>query len=245
MKSLALDSTTASLSLAILEREDVLAEKNIPTALNHSQYIFPEMEKLLRKSKTKLSELSFLAVNNGPGSFAGIRVGLTVAKTLAQCLKIPLISFSSLDILAFQCLPWAGYICPLIDALRREIYAAVYLNDKKISEYYLGDLSGLMRKENALLEKDVLFTGPAAVVHQKDIEKQFAGKKISFADPRLSLPRASALGLMSYRRFLAEKISKNSYREVVPLYIRRPYAEEKRDNGNIWMSSSLSLRKKI
>ncbi|MFH1259587.1 MAG: tRNA (adenosine(37)-N6)-threonylcarbamoyltransferase complex dimerization subunit type 1 TsaB [Elusimicrobiota bacterium] len=229
MKSLALDSTTASLSLAILEREDVLAEKNIPAALNHSQYIFPEMEKLFRKSKTKLSELSFLAVNNGPGSFTGIRVGLTVAKTLAQCLKIPLISFSSLDILAFRCLPWAGCICPLIDALRREIYSAVYLNDKKISDYYLGDFSGLLGKEKALLEKDgLLFTGPAAVIHQKEIEKQFAGKKISFADSRLSLPRAPVLGLMAYRRFLAEKISKNSYREVLPLYIRRPYAEEKR-----------------
>lgn len=206
MKILAFDTTTSELSIAILEDEKILAERNISAGLNHSSYFFPQLEKLLKKIKARPQDISLLAVSNGPGSFTGIRVGLTVAKTLAQCWEIPLISFSSLDVLAFQ-QDWSGLVCPLIDALRNEVYTALYRGEERLTDYYLGNLENFVQKNFSLFQNaSVLFTGPAA---------------------KASFPKAAFLGILAYRHYRAEKPSKDSYKKVFPLYIRRPFAEEK------------------
>lgn len=105
----------------------------------------PAIDELLKECGLKPSDLTQIAVAKGPGSYTGVRIGVTIAKTLAWSLNIPVKTVSSLEVLAANGRFFQGLICPLFDARRGQVYTGLY-------QYRDGKLHGLEEDQNILLE---------------------------------------------------------------------------------------------
>lgn len=127
---LALESATSICSVALVGSGKVIAFREINEGFKHSEKLTVYIQEVLAESNKKLSDIDAVAVSSGPGSYTGLRIGVSVAKGLCYALDKPLISIPTLDAMA------AGAIekfkqgevlyCPMIDARRMEVYAAVY-----------------------------------------------------------------------------------------------------------------------
>ncbi|SOC41307.1 tRNA threonylcarbamoyladenosine biosynthesis protein TsaB [Salinicoccus kekensis] len=122
MKSLLIDTSDQVLSIAVTD-EIILGEININIKRTHSETLMPYIAELLDMVKVEKNELEQIIVSNGPGSYTGIRIGVTVAKTLAVALNLPLYTVSSLFVMAAS---YRGVVAPVIDARRGNVYGAIY-----------------------------------------------------------------------------------------------------------------------
>jgi tRNA threonylcarbamoyladenosine biosynthesis protein TsaB len=122
---LAIDTATKHTAVALVDAKRVLAQRCQP-ATTHSTSLIPMLDKILQQASVSLDYVGGLAVGIGPGSFTGVRIGLTAAKSLALAKKIPLVGVSSLQALACNGSGLADEVCPAIDALKKEIYCARY-----------------------------------------------------------------------------------------------------------------------
>ncbi len=192
MYFLSLDTSTKFLCIVLAQGARVLKYYNRLQERGHSRLLISTIENILRKSKLKLTDIGCLAVDNGPGSFTGIRIGLAASKGLAMALKIPLVSFSSLDVLAFNLKNKGGLVCPIIDAKRGQVYGARYeftkAGFKRKGNYFLGDIFKFLKKLNGR----VYFTGDALSIYREQIKgaKNF---NASFAAEKFWYPQAVAL----------------------------------------------------
>ncbi|EDM45663.1 putative glycoprotease family exported protein [unidentified eubacterium SCB49] len=128
---LCLETATKNCSVALSENGSVIAFKEITTAgYSHAENLHVFIEDVINQSSKKLSDLDAIAVSKGPGSYTGLRIGVSAAKGLCYALNIALISLETLDILAQQ-VKEKSIIIPMLDARRMEVYSAVYNTDKK------------------------------------------------------------------------------------------------------------------
>ncbi|PAD77703.1 tRNA (adenosine(37)-N6)-threonylcarbamoyltransferase complex dimerization subunit type 1 TsaB [Paenibacillus campinasensis] len=133
---LALDTSTAQLAVSVLEEMTLLTEMNTSAERNHSVHLHPVMAEALQQAGMTMDEVSGIAVGVGPGSYTGIRIAVTAAKTLAWTLNLPVVGVSSLHALAWGGLvaavkngqpPEGGsWIVPLLDARRGQVYTALF-----------------------------------------------------------------------------------------------------------------------
>ncbi len=128
---LALDTSSASQAVAVLEGQDIRFESSSLAERNHSVNLLPEIERALRESGTDKRALAGIAVGIGPGSYTGVRIAVTTAKTLAWALKLPVAAVSSLEAQACSGLEAAApqgrsWIVPLVDARRGQAYTALF-----------------------------------------------------------------------------------------------------------------------
>lgn len=123
---LALDTSTHLAGLALCESGELRAEYTWDVGANHSVELLRRLEWLLQERGLSMTQISAVAAAIGPGSFTGVRVAVTVAKTLAFSLKAPLIGISTLDVIAFSQAAAAFPVCALMEAGRGEFYAAFY-----------------------------------------------------------------------------------------------------------------------
>ena len=126
MMLLAIDTSTDSASLALVQDGKTLAEATWRCGQNHSVELLPRLTQLLQEAKIELQSVSCILVAKGPGSFNGLRVGLSTAKGLAFSLDIPIIGVSSLELEACQHAENDLPICPIFNARRGEIATALY-----------------------------------------------------------------------------------------------------------------------
>ena len=136
MKILAIDTSNHPMSVALVEDEQLLATTTLNMVRNHSIYLMPAISKLFELVQWQPTDIDRVVVAQGPGSYTGVRIGVTVAKTLAWTLKKPLVGVSSLEILARN-LYEEGYVVPLFDARRQSVFAGVY--DGKTYESVIAD----------------------------------------------------------------------------------------------------------
>lgn len=128
---LALDTSSAAQAVAVLDGADVLMESNNLAERNHSVNLLPEIERVLHESATNKRQLAGIAVGVGPGSYTGVRIAVTTAKTLAWALKLPVVAVSSLEAQAASGLETAAiegrtWVIPLVDARRGQAYTALF-----------------------------------------------------------------------------------------------------------------------
>lgn len=158
---LAIDTSTDFLSLAVMRDGNTLAKFHEKTDRRHSILLVPMIDKLLKKARLKLKQVDCFVISIGPGSFTGLRIGVTVVKGLAFSLKKPVITVPTLDIIAYNARGFKGVVCPVLDARKKKVYASLYRSDgesvKKISRYLLLPLDELLKK-TAKYDK-VLFLG--------------------------------------------------------------------------------------
>ncbi len=131
---LAIDSATSAMSVALVKKGKLLAEVNSLVERNHSVYLMPAIEEVLNEAGLSLSAVQGIAVGKGPGSYTGVRIGITVAKTMAWTLKLPVAGVSSLETMAAGALAeWrkqAGtsrrvWVVPMLNARRGQAFTAL------------------------------------------------------------------------------------------------------------------------
>ncbi|MBI1745804.1 MAG: tRNA (adenosine(37)-N6)-threonylcarbamoyltransferase complex dimerization subunit type 1 TsaB [Acidobacteria bacterium] len=126
MKVLAMDTTSMRGSVALQDDHRLLGQIYLSTISDHSTSLLSTIDFLLTKSGHTIEQIDGVAVATGPGSFSGIRIGLATAKSLAQARNLPMAGVSALHALAFRVRFVDTLICPVIDALRQQIYAGLY-----------------------------------------------------------------------------------------------------------------------
>lgn len=169
MNILAFDTSTSSLSLA-LSYEGRLHEISFDYGLNHTEHVAVETQSLLEKRGISTEHLDLIGCVSGPGSFTGLRIGISFAKGLAYGAELPIVSVPSLDSFALAFGWFTGSVFPILDARKRRIYTAEYRNGKRQSEYL--DISPTTLLEYLPAEDKTLLTGPYAEPLYSTLENQ-------------------------------------------------------------------------
>ncbi|AXI00273.1 tRNA (adenosine(37)-N6)-threonylcarbamoyltransferase complex dimerization subunit type 1 TsaB [Sporosarcina sp. PTS2304] len=205
---LGIDTANSPLSVAIVKDGLVLIEESSMMKVNHSLRAMPAVEEACRKASIAPSEIDAIAVSEGPGSYTGVRIGVTIAKTLAWTLDKPLYGVSSLQSLAMNAKLYSGLICPLIDARRSNVYTAVYRSDSH-------ELTSVMEDQHCALEElleklvqlaePVLFIGEDVKIHEQAISEKL-GENARFSSVAVNVPRASSAIALAQQAERAEDV---------------------------------------
>ena len=217
---LAIDTSNTTLSVALVENNEILIEVIEATKNDHSKRLMPTIEALFKKVNRTPKELDLIAVAEGPGSYTGVRIGVTVAKTLAWTLNKPLVGVSSLEILARN-IKEDAYIIPLFDARRQTVFAGVYegaSSNVVISDGHY-ELQGLLDNLSKS-EKKMYFLGNDVARYWDLIESVLGDKVIKVEDENLNMPHASVLANLAL-----EKTRVDNIHHFAPKYHRLPEAE--------------------
>jgi tRNA threonylcarbamoyladenosine biosynthesis protein TsaB len=218
---LAINTSTPQFSLALVDEGGaLLAEWTLSPRTKDFRHFMTALDHLLHVSGVALEEIRGLAVAKGPGSFTGLRVGLSAAKGFCEGLGVPIVALSSLEVLASQCPGVSIPICPVIDSRKEEVFAALYTWSQEQELVRLEpetclkikDLPGFIKQKAFVLGTDFnRQMGPIASV---------AGERVIFAPPALWIVRAATLGMLAVKRARAQGFDK--VEEVVPSYLRPP-----------------------
>lgn len=228
MKILSLDSSTSSATCAIIEDGKMLGEVTFNYKKQHSVLLMSMIDSLLSNLELTVNDLDGFAVSSGPGSFTGLRIGIATIKGLSQGSGKPFIGVSSLDALAFNMAYTSGIVCPIIDALRGNVYTALYrfegTNFNKLTENLilpLDELIELLKGKN----ETVCFIGDASTIYREEIQKKFDHSM--FAPAHLNVVKASSLGELGLN--MLEHGEKSDLLSFAPSYMRKSQAEREYD----------------
>jgi len=223
MKILGMDTTGGKCSVAIMDGDTIVADLSLNDKNTHSINLMPMIEKALETSKLAISDIDAFAVNIGPGSFTGIRIGVCAVMGLALSDKKPCIAVETMESLAYNALPYAGVICPLVDARRTESYTALFQSDGQVITQ-IGDNDA--KKVSDILaelpEGEVCFVGDGAV-NYREIIVSALGKRAVFLPEEAMLP--SAVSVLKAARVHAKNNEMTSVYELSPYYLRSSQAE--------------------
>lgn len=191
---LGIDTATDTMSVALSNEGQIMGEITTNLKKNHSVRLLPAISELLTECGVTVKDLTKIAVAKGPGSYTGLRIGVTVAKTLAWDLGIPIVGVSSLEVLAKSGGLFSGKIVALMDARRENVYAGVYLYDdgliSVLPDQHIA-LSELLTHFSGTTEK-ILFVG-AIPENLRDIITGTLGQHALFASRDMNFARAASL----------------------------------------------------
>ena len=231
MKILAVDTSSAVATCAITDGNKLVAERILNNKLTHSQTIMPMIEDAFRECEMSISDIDLFAVSNGPGSFTGLRIGVSSVKALAHSQNKPCAAVSTLEAMAYNLMYSQYLVCPIMDARRGEVYAAVYRFSDGAVNTVIADtalpVSELCEKLEKLKEK-VIFLGDGVPPHREYIENSLGDSAI-FAPAHLNAQRASSLA------YAAQNKEYIHYSALTPVYLRKSQAEremEERKGNN-------------
>jgi tRNA threonylcarbamoyladenosine biosynthesis protein TsaB len=227
MKLLAMDTSTAIMGIAVmdLEHQQILGETTIHLHKNHSVRFMPAMAHLLHELELTMADIHVLAVTAGPGSYTGVRIGVTTAKTIAWAQQLPLYSESSLTVLAMNGLRFAGVVVPLFDARRRRVYSGVYeWQEEQMIEVCPQQVVeiGHWLEQISQYPQSVLFLGNDVVHFRKEIEQKL-GKQAQFGTVAENTPRPSQLALLAWRKWAHHEPPEHM--DFAPHYLQLAEAE--------------------
>jgi tRNA threonylcarbamoyladenosine biosynthesis protein TsaB len=224
MTVLAIDTSNQALGVALYDDEKIIGEYMTNLKKNHSIRIMPAIKMLMKDCERTPKELSKIVVAKGPGSYTGVRIGVTIAKTLAWSLQLPLAGVSSLEILAAGAGRYFnGVIAPIFDARRGQVYAGLYSYQNGRLVTVQNDalvLAAEWAEKLKSIDKQILFIGNDLVIHRPTFEKVL-GSQAVFAELTENNPRPSELALLG-----KDKPGEDIH-SFVPNYIRIAEAEAK------------------
>ncbi len=222
MLILGIETSTKTGSVAIVSDEAVVAQYSLNIEVTHSERLMSTVDRVLRDTGIRMPQLDGFAVSAGPGSFTGLRIGIATVKGLALATGKPVAAVPTLQALAWN-LPYAAHpVCPLLDARKNEVYAALYRFEGETLAPIMPESAIPVRELAGRISGKTVFTGEAALLYKPEIEGQL-GSSALFAPLAAILPSAATvaevgLGLIKSGR-QADPDS------LTPLYIRRPEAE--------------------
>ncbi|MCY7311667.1 MAG: tRNA (adenosine(37)-N6)-threonylcarbamoyltransferase complex dimerization subunit type 1 TsaB [Chitinophagaceae bacterium] len=210
-----IDTALDTASVCFAKDEEILALAIHENQKNQAGWLHLVIDEILKKNNLRPHQLDAVAVSIGPGSYTGLRVGLSAAKGLCYALNIPLIAVSTLKMIAFAAKDEAdSLICPMIEARRMEVFTAVY--DKELQEKMPAHALVIDEKSFAdMLTSSILFCGNGS----KKLQSLISNNNASFSD---TVSNASHLSPLSQNCFLKKEFADLAYTE--PLYIKEFYS---------------------
>jgi tRNA threonylcarbamoyl adenosine modification protein YeaZ len=228
MKILSLDSATEAATCAVIEDNRLLGEITFNYKKQHSILVMSMIDNLLKSLKMDINSLDGFVVSKGPGSFTGLRIGVSTIKGLSQGTGKPFVGISSLDALAYNLAYTEGIICPIIDALRDNVYTGLYtFVDNKlqlIGDHMIISIDDLISVINEKNNK-VCFIGDAIYKFKEKLIDSI--QNVSFAPTHLNVVKASSLGEIGLN-LLNLGVCDDLY-TFAPLYLRKSQAEREYD----------------
>jgi len=214
---LAIDTSTDNASLALVHGDESPTELNWRCEQNHTTELLPHLARLLDEARVDISSISGVVVAKGPGSFNGLRAGISTAKGLAFSLRIPIIGISSLEVAAYQHAETGLPICPILNAGRGEIATAIYQKkDNKWCQLVAEHITTVDALCSGITTKTI-FCGEFVPQVANELKKQLEEKAIIATTELL---RARLLAELGRQRLEAGDCDHPT--TLQPLYLRRP-----------------------
>lgn len=205
MYVLGIESATPVAAVAVAGPQGVLAERMVFNRRTHSVNLLPMIKAALEESGVGRHGITGIAVSRGPGSFTGLRIGMSAAKALAQVLGVPVVGIPTLEVLAYPLAGQRSLVCPVLNARKNEVYTAVYDCDGSALHCLAGPMAVRPVKLVEILLNlggPVLFVGAGATVYRSDI-KDGLGELARFAPLAVDFPRGAAVAEMGLSAFRA------------------------------------------
>ena len=212
MYLLNIETATKNCSVSLAKNGKTILCKEIASqGYSHAEKLHVFIEEILKETEITPQDLNAIAVSKGPGSYTGLRIGVSAAKGLCYALDIPLISVDTLQVLAKQVSIKKGLIVPMIDARRMEVYSAVYDEKGKIVK----DVAAEILTENSYQEVDepLYFVGDC----QEKCKTVLIKDNFHFI-PEIIYPSANEMSALSYEKFTQNNFEDVAYFE--PFYLK-------------------------
>ena len=217
MKILCIDTSSKLCGVGIFENEKLIDKIELNNGLTHSETLMPILKQILEKNSILLKDFDLIAVDIGPGSFTGIRIGVATAKAFSDSLTIPCVGIDSLEILAYQ-IKEPSIVCSAIDCKNDNCYFALY--ELRNNEY-------------------VILEAPSAKTKQEVtdlLDSKYSNKEIKFVgDAFSSKSLFNHLSVENLNLAALQKFTRNNFHgeEILPLYLKKSQAERQlEEKGN-------------
>lgn len=230
MKILAIDTSSNICSVAILDDLNILYEYSSNDGLTHSQNLMPMIDEAFKKTSLSLKDIDLYSCSIGPGSFTGIRIGVSTVKAFVDVYSKPSIGISSLEGLSYNL--DSEYVCSIIDAKHDNVYYALFKKDKATNGYSLLTDLCATSIDFCLLElsqfgnNTINFVGDGALIYKDKILDKFKNSILASED--LNNQNAVSIGKAAYIKYI-NNISSSS---LSPLYLKKSQAEMMLDKNN-------------
>lgn len=219
MKLLSVDTSAVSASVAVTEDEKVISLMNINAGLTHSRTLLPMIDAAIKNSETDIKSIDYFVCSAGPGSFTGIRIGISALKGLSDGLEKKCIAVSTLEGLAYNLLGNDCIACAVMDARCKQVYTALFdIEGDKVTRLTedealkTEDLKEILQKYN----KRVVFVGDGAEICHRELG-------YDIAPPVIRYQNAASVGICAFRNFSEDKLLTPD--SLMPVYLRLPQAE--------------------
>ncbi len=208
-----IETSTKNCSVNVAENGVVLAIKELNNGnYSHAEVLHPFIEEVLEQAAISKPQINAIAVSKGPGSYTGLRIGVSAAKGLCFALNCPLISIDTLTALTYAISIEEGFIVPMLDARRMEVYAAIFNSDN----IKIRDTKAEIIEDSSFLEEleksKVYFLGDGS----KKCKQTITHKNAVFVDDKF--PSSKEMALLSYLKYKKNDIEDVAYFE--PFYLK-------------------------
>jgi len=218
MNLLAVDTSTTSCSVALFNGDRLLAEAVYTAGKTHSRHLLSMIHRILVDCRCDPADIGGIAVTRGPGTFTGLRIGISTVKGFAAATGAPVVGVSSLAALAY---PFALHDCPvvaMIDARRGEIYYTQYRDDTQPATRVS---VGAPETVAAALPEKALLVGSGALLYREVFENRCP--RVRFADTTQHVVRAASVGMLALVRFKQHDV--DPIDALIPEYVRKSDAQ--------------------
>lgn len=210
---LSIETSTTNCSVALSKNDKVIAFKEYNDVnYSHSELLHQFILEVLNLAELKIEDLSAVAISKGPGSYTGLRIGVSAAKGLCYALNIPLISIDTLESLSYQIEISEGYIVPVLDARRMEVYSAVFNYRQEMVETVRAQIISSESFGEFLSDNAVYFLGSGA----NKISNVVKHLNANFVLDRL--PSAKQMAALAYQKYQKGNTEDVAYFE--PFYLK-------------------------
>ncbi len=223
MITLAIDTATKTAGVALLRDETILVEYFFNLPANHSETVLPAVHRGLSMAGIGIDGVDLFALTVGPGSFTGLRIGSSTVKGLALATRKPVVGVSTLEALAYNAIEYPGLICPMLDARKGEVYAALYrANGESLFDVVMEEKATTPEEFLHRIDGEALFLGDGLNSHSELIRERLQGRAL-FVPSNRQIIRASSVALLGRNRYgRGEGLDVVTF---VPRYLRRSEAE--------------------
>ena len=217
MKILAIDTSSEICGVCILEDDKLIDDNSLSNGMTHSENLMPLVSEILERNNLKISDIDLISCVVGPGSFTGIRIGVSTIKALAEVENIKIAELTALEVLAGN-IEDDNIRVSIIDARNDQVYCGIFDKDNNLIEEMIADsIDNTVQKLKKF--SNITFVGNGAIKYKDLLNKEMSN--ITFCDNNLQ--NAYIVGKIGYKKYLENNLKTAD--ELLPIYLRKSQAE--------------------
>ncbi len=222
MRMLALDTSTPINSVCILDENGILVEHIVGAQNSHNRILLRNVDLCIKAAGIQFGDIHGIAVALGPGSFTGLRIGISTAKTLAWANRLPIFGIPTLDAFALNA-PYSRHqVCPILDAKKGQVYCRLYTLSNGFPEGITDTFVLSPAELVAMIDSPTLFLGSGWLLYESVIRKELGENALSLPAPFHSI-RASNIAILALDRL--KRGDEDDPESLKPVYVRPSDAE--------------------